>query len=216
VTAPAACWADLEAPWQEAFEEAWASWRSGSLGIGAVVVGPGGSVLARGRNRVLGRREETGVLAGTNIAHAEVNALGQVHPGRHDGFRLLTTLEPCVMCAGAIAIARIPAVEFAAADPLFEGMHDHLLEHPFFGERLESRSGPWTGPLARFASLLPLSAFAFWEPDHPVVEVHRTAMPSVLAAVEQVLADGTLAAVGEAGRGAADALEAVWDLLAEP
>jgi hypothetical protein len=38
----------------------------------------------------------------------------------------------------------------------------------------------------------------------------------VLAAVEQVLADGTLAAVGEAGRGAADALEAVWDLLAEP
>ena len=147
VTAAQEWWAGLETPWQVAFEEAWSSWRSGSLGIGAVVVDPGGEVVARGRNRLLGARDEPGMLAGA-VAHAEINTLGQVPVGPLDGHRLLTTLEPCVMCAGAIAIARVPAVEFAAADPLFDGMHDHLFEHPFFDDRIQDRSGPWDGPPA--------------------------------------------------------------------
>ncbi len=209
-------WATLDEPWRLAFEEAWASWCSGSLGIGAVVLDADGAVAARGRNRILDRRDEPGVLAGAGIAHAEMNALGQVRFGPLDGYRVLTTLEPCVMCASAMVLIRMPAVEFVAVDPLFDGVHDHLQAHPFCADRPIERSGPWTGPPAGFASLLPLSAIAFWQPDGPVVAAHRESLPLVHRALEPVLGDGLLATVAHGGGSVVDALDAVWDLLAAP
>jgi len=80
--------------------------------IGCVVV-HNGEVIAAARNE----RE----LRGDPTAHAEILALREA-AGRLGGWRLLdtvlyVTLEPCTMCAGAIVLARVPRVVYAAPDP---------------------------------------------------------------------------------------------------
>ena len=76
----------------------------GEVPVGAVVVGPDGEVLGRGRNR----RQESGDAT----AHAEVEAIREackaLGDGRLSGCTLYVTLEPCPMCAGAIINARVP------------------------------------------------------------------------------------------------------------
>jgi tRNA(adenine34) deaminase len=80
--------------------------------IGCVIV-HGGEVIAAARNE----RE----LRGDPTAHAEILALREASR-RLAGWRLLdtvlyVTLEPCAMCAGAIVLARVPRVVYAAPDP---------------------------------------------------------------------------------------------------
>ncbi len=81
--------------------------------VGAVVVGPDGRVLGTGRNR----REESG----DPTAHAEVLALRAAAAARRgwrlDGCTLVVTLEPCVMCAGALVAARVDRLVLGAWDP---------------------------------------------------------------------------------------------------
>ncbi|WP_256796255.1 nucleoside deaminase [Terrabacter sp. Ter38] len=81
--------------------------------VGALVVGPEGGVVGRGRNI----REERGDPTG----HAEVVALREAAQSlgswRLDGCTLVVTLEPCVMCAGAAMAARVERVVFGAWDP---------------------------------------------------------------------------------------------------
>jgi tRNA(adenine34) deaminase len=95
-----------------ALEAARAASGHGDVPIGAVVVRDG-EVIARARNR----REVDHDPAG----HAEVLALREA--GKHlSSWRLgdcalYVTLEPCVMCAGAIVLARVPLVVFGAPDP---------------------------------------------------------------------------------------------------
>ena len=96
-----------------ALDEATAALAHGDVPVGAVVVGPDGSVLARRHNE----RE----LTGDPTAHAELLALrdAAAHLGRWrlDDCVLVSTLEPCPMCAGAALAARIGTVVFGAADP---------------------------------------------------------------------------------------------------
>jgi tRNA(adenine34) deaminase len=102
-----------DAPYMaEALAEARAAVEHEDVPIGAVVV-RGGEVIARARNR----RE----LDADPTGHAEVIALREAGK-RVGGWRLTdcalyVTLEPCVMCAGAIVLARVPLVVFAAPDP---------------------------------------------------------------------------------------------------
>ncbi|MBV9929859.1 MAG: nucleoside deaminase [Alphaproteobacteria bacterium] len=95
-----------------ALAEARAAGEAGEVPVGAVVT-RGGTVLARGRNRMREARDPT--------AHAEMVALrtaaAALGTARLDDCDLWVTLEPCAMCAGAIALARIRRLYFAAADP---------------------------------------------------------------------------------------------------
>jgi tRNA(adenine34) deaminase len=80
--------------------------------IGAVIVHEG-EVIAAARNERELRRDPT--------AHAEILALREA-AGRVNSWRLLdtvlyVTLEPCAMCAGAVVLARVPRVVYAAPDP---------------------------------------------------------------------------------------------------
>jgi tRNA(adenine34) deaminase len=111
--------------------------------IGAVVIGPDGTVLGSGRNE----RE----AFGDPTAHAEMVAIRaaaarlrerRTQEGqRDDGWRLedcslVVTLEPCAMCAGAVVLARIPRVVFGAWDEkagaagsVFDILRERRLNH---------------------------------------------------------------------------------------
>jgi tRNA(adenine34) deaminase len=84
----------------------------GEAPVGAVIVGDG-QVLAAERNRMRELNDPT--------AHAEMlamrAALAKRGSGRLDGCDLYVTLEPCAMCAGAIAHARLRRVYYGAEDP---------------------------------------------------------------------------------------------------
>jgi tRNA(adenine34) deaminase len=86
---------------------------AGEVPVGAVVVGQGGDLLARAFNRPIARHDPT--------AHAEVLALRQaahsVGNYRLPGVTLYVTIEPCIMCVGAMIQARVHRVVFGAADP---------------------------------------------------------------------------------------------------
>ena len=85
----------------------------GEVPVGAVILGPSGAVIARGRNSREADRDPT--------AHAEIvairSAARRVGGWRLDGHALVVTLEPCTMCAGAISAARIGRLVYGAADP---------------------------------------------------------------------------------------------------
>lgn len=87
--------------------------QSGDVPVGAVVLGPDGTVLAAARNRCEADTDPT--------AHAEMLALRQAARARGDvrleGCTLVVTLEPCTMCAGAIVLARVARVVLGAWDP---------------------------------------------------------------------------------------------------
>ncbi len=86
---------------------------SGDVPVGALVLGPDGSVLGRGRNLREAQADPT--------AHAEIVALRQAAAAlgtwRLDGCTLVVTLEPCLMCAGALLQARVDRLVYGAWDP---------------------------------------------------------------------------------------------------
>jgi tRNA(adenine34) deaminase len=97
-----------------ALREARRAFEADEVPVGAVIVDlPSGRVIAKAHNQ----RE----LLQDPTAHAEVLAITQAaahyHSWRLTDCVLYVTLEPCVMCAGAIVLARIPRVVYAAADP---------------------------------------------------------------------------------------------------
>ena len=85
---------------------------AGEVPVGAIVVSDG-QIIGRGFNAPITRHDPT--------AHAEIQALRQaaLHLGNYRlvGCSLFVTLEPCIMCAGAIMHARIARLVFGAADP---------------------------------------------------------------------------------------------------
>jgi len=111
-----------------ALQEARGAAKRGEIPVGAVVVSADGRVVARAGNYT---RESC-----DPSAHAEVLAirkacalLGQERLNDHD---LYVTLEPCAMCAGLIAAARIRRLYYAASDPKSGGVEHgaRVFNHP--------------------------------------------------------------------------------------
>ena len=98
---------------EQALIEARAAAGRGEVPVGAVVLAPGGAVLARAGNQV-----EADLDAG---AHAEMLALRaaarRMGGPRLPGCTLVATLEPCPMCAAACVHFRVARVVFGAYDP---------------------------------------------------------------------------------------------------
>jgi tRNA(Arg) A34 adenosine deaminase TadA len=98
---------------QAAIAQGEAAAARGEVPIGAVLVSASGEVLGADGNRIVERHDPT--------AHAEINVLraGAALLGneRLMGATLYVSLEPCAMCAGAISLARVARLVYAAADP---------------------------------------------------------------------------------------------------
>jgi len=119
---------------REALAEADAAASEGDVPVGAVLVDPNGNVVARGRNRREVEHDPT--------AHAEVEALRTAGRDRKqwrlDDLTMVVTLEPCVMCAGALVHARLRGLVYGCRDPkagaidsLFVIGRDPRLNHRF-------------------------------------------------------------------------------------
>lgn len=97
---------------QRAMEQAMAAACSGEVPVGAVIV-HAGRLIAEGHNQVRTDGDPTG--------HAEIVAMRRasrrVGLSKLSSATLYVTLEPCAMCAGAIVLARIKRLVFAAEDP---------------------------------------------------------------------------------------------------
>lgn len=116
---------------REALAEAAKAEAVGEVPIGCVVV-HGASIIGRGHNQTETLQDPT--------AHAEMIAISAAAASlgsrRLEDCALYVTLEPCVMCAGAMVLARIPLVVFGAMDPkagasgsLFRILEDERLNH---------------------------------------------------------------------------------------
>ena len=122
-----------------ALEEARAAAAAGEVPVGAVLVDQRGRVLARAHNLVERLQDPT--------AHAELlairDAAQRLGMKRLVGATLYVTLEPCAMCAQAIAFARLRRVVFGAYDPKGGGV-DHgarIFEQPTTHHRPEVVGG---------------------------------------------------------------------------
>jgi cytidine deaminase len=112
-----------------ALAEARAAGARGETPVGAVIVDPAsGTVLARAGNRTRELSDPT--------AHAEILAIraacAALGSERLPGLDLYVTLEPCAMCAAAIAAARIARLVYGASDPKSGGVEHgaRVFDHP--------------------------------------------------------------------------------------
>ena len=122
----------------EALELAREAEIAGEVPVGAVVV-LDGRVIGRGRNRPVETNDAT--------AHAEILALreasGKIGNYRLEGTMLYSTLEPCVMCAGALVAARVERLVFGARDLRFGGVRSkfRVADSELLNHRVEIEEG---------------------------------------------------------------------------
>ncbi|MFK7753675.1 MAG: nucleoside deaminase [Sedimentitalea sp.] len=98
----------------QALEQARAAGARGEVPVGAVLVDAAGAVVAAAGNETRARRDPT--------AHAEILVIRAAGAERLVGYDLYVTLEPCAMCAAAIAAARIARLYYGASDPKSGGV----------------------------------------------------------------------------------------------
>jgi tRNA(adenine34) deaminase len=126
----------------------------GEVPVGCVIVA-GGEVIGKGRNSPLASLDPT--------AHAEMLAIRQaalvLGNYRLTAATLYATLEPCVMCAGALVMARIPTLVFGARDLRFGGVRAkfRIADSPMLNHQVEVIEGVLgaesTAMLQRFFNL---------------------------------------------------------------
>src|SRR5574340_1059787 len=132
-----------------ALELARQGWDAGEVPVGAQVV-CGGEIVGRGFNRPISSHDPT--------EHAEVVALrdaaGRVGNYRLPGCKLYVTMEPCVMCAGAILHARVARVVYGAKE-YKTGAHGSIVDvfaEPRINFHCDVIGGVLTGECAEVSS----------------------------------------------------------------
>jgi tRNA(Arg) A34 adenosine deaminase TadA len=157
-------WSELEEPWRASLELAWEAYGAGTVPVGAVVAHTDGRVVARGRNRIFDPPGQG--LAGTRLAHAEIDALAHLPAtARYRDHVLYSTLEPCLLCAAAALHSTVGRIEYAVGDPFGGGCSGGIETGHWrrSAPQIAPALGGWPGQLS--AAL----QSAFWQaqPDHP-------------------------------------------------
>lgn len=135
---------------RQALEQARLAFSKSEVPVGAVLVDQNDQVLAAAHNQPISAVDPT--------AHAEITVLRQA-AGRVDNYRLVdttlyVTLEPCVMCVGALIHARVKRIVYGAREPKAGALASNcrLLDDYRFNHRIEVTSGVLEQPCAEILS----------------------------------------------------------------
>ena len=181
-------WTSLSSPWRESFKESWTAYCSGSIPIGAVIADGSGEIHAVGRSRRFEARSESqDQIFGTPLSHAEVNAIlcldfNRINP--HECI-LYTTVEPCPLCVGAVAMSKIKTIMYAARDP-YAGSSNLLDATPYMRNKNIKSIGPHSELFENIVISLQVDFF---------LRVNRSSLGKVMSAWERELPLGV--AVGK-------------------
>ena len=125
---------------EAAMEEAEQAYRKKTYPVGAVIVSPDGDIISRGHNHVYSKDKED------FTAHAEIEAIREAGSSlmQKENFEkctLYTTWEPCLMCCGAILLARIKRVVWVMDDDIHGGLrrlskNRDLLDSYYYEQKL--------------------------------------------------------------------------------
>ena len=182
---------------RRALQLAWESTRAGSLGIGCVITDAAGDVVATGRNRLFEHDPGDDILAGTSLAHAEMNALAKLRWGMHRDERLVlyTTLQPCLQCLGAIRMSAVERVVVLAPDPLFRGVEGILDVNEFVASRRPEVVQRPIDSWSVLGLMLPTHAQAFWSYNWGWADT----LPNVWRHASELVAEKTVVDLVECG-----------------
>jgi tRNA(adenine34) deaminase len=184
-------WDSLSLPWQVCLEEAWLAYRAGCIPIGAVITAPDGEIICRGRNRINDPFVQDGFIHSNQLAHAELNALIVLPEGVHDlhTCTLFTLVEPCPLCLGALYMAGVRLLHYAARDP-WAGSVNLLGATPYLSRKPVRASGPTNPDLEQIIiALQVVSGLQGVPAGMPrVLDTWRAVFPHYVAFGEQVFA----------------------------
>ncbi|MPZ62679.1 MAG: hypothetical protein GEU93_15570 [Propionibacteriales bacterium] len=177
-------------------ELAWQAFGAGSVPVGAVVLNQTGEVVATGRSRMYEPSAPPPELANSLLAHAEVNALVALDPHlRYEDHTLVTALEPCPLCLGALAMSTVGRLVYLGADP-YGGAVGLLSDTPHTARVPVQVVGPRDDAVGLLVSALHVACYLRRNPDGAVVRVHRDLRPDLIS-----IAHNLLAASAMSGRG---------------
>ena len=206
---------ELDAAWQRALEQAWQSFLAGTTPVGAVVTDSVGEIVAEGRGRRYENADAGRQLSYCHIAHAEINALALLPPGRHyEDHLLLTTLEPCCMCLGAAVQATFTRLHFAGRDP-YGGASGLVIDTPQALRRPLTVTGPLNGWPGRFAELLHIRWLLDYRASEPVLDVQRRGIPEIFEAAVNPAVDTLFGQLRASSATLDEAMAASHELLSD-
>lgn len=124
------------------------------------------------------------------LAHAEVNALVRLDPRRrYEHHTLVTTLEPCPLCVGALAMSTIGRLTYLGADP-YGGAVGRLANTAHTARVPVQVSGPRRDDVGTLASALHVAYYLQRNPSGAVVRFHEEHRPELLKAGSALLEQG--------------------------
>jgi hypothetical protein len=168
-------------------------------------------MVTTGRNRLAEDDAGDDLLAGTSLAHAEINALAKLRWGAQaDGLQLWTTLQPCLQCLGAIRLSAVTEVHVLAPDPLFRGVEGARHLDEFIGSRWPEFVQHDINEWAVLSLLFQTHVTTFWKVTLPG---WNEALPSIATLAADLVASGQLLELADAQVDVVDVAEALWPRL---
>lgn len=181
--------ANLSGPERACLELAWQALLAGTIPIGAVVADADGIVIRSGRNAVYGEAEPS-LMSGSLLAHAEMNALVSLPvDGSYADCRLVTSMEPCQMCTGALRMATVGALTYLGADPV-NGTSWALESARYVGHWPIAVTGPRADESGHLASGLVAAYHLRRRPAGRYVAACRESRPDLLDAGAALIETG--------------------------
>jgi len=174
-------------------DQAWQALLRGNVPVGAAILDETGTIMATGQNMVYSGAPASldkapQYLARSLLAHAEVNVLAGLTPEcRYDDYELVTSLEPCPLCMGAVAQATVGRVCYLGADP-FNGAAALRMTTRYTSRVSLALSGPRDDAVGRLAAGLHVAFFLRRKPAGPCATAHRDLRPDLVDAAESLIA----------------------------
>ncbi len=210
-------WETLSHPWRVCVEQAWQAYCSGSIPIGAVITDEAGRILSVGRNRSSDKAPESDKqVCGVPLAHAELNALlaldyAEVNP---HFCMLYSTVEPCPLCIGAICMAGIKNVHYAARDA-WSGSTNLLEATPYLRWKSIKAVGPQDSELETVIQMMQVDCHL--RRAHPrvesVLDSWKKEYPEAIRKGRMLYQAGELPRMREKDFSAAQALSRIHELM---